>query len=323
MRPPPDTSVDPASWTLSDAVVAGAVAAVVSGGPSTLHALRTGSDPLEASLAAGTLLLRRERRPRRLLAAAAGVHATISMGWALVLAATLPTRRTTITGALAGVAIAGLDLGVVGRRHPRIRRLPVLPQLVDHVTFGAVVGSVLARRPRRPADVVAVRTVRAAPEQAFAFLADLRNHWLLEDGFVELSGLQGDAGDLPSGGRVRLTGPLGIRREARTRVLLAQPPTGALPGRLAGRADIGSGTTGRVSWEISAGDDGGSLVVLSAVAERASLLDRALLLLGRWWLQRTFDSALANLDRILGPSASGVHDRNRPLSPFRSGRAAG
>ncbi|WP_198588516.1 SRPBCC family protein [Geodermatophilus chilensis] len=294
--------------SLTNAVLAGGVAAVVSGLPSTLSAVRIGGDPLEASLAAGTVLLRDEQRASRLLPAAALVHAGMSLGWALVLAATLPARRTMLaaglSGGLAGAAIAALDLGLVGRRLPRIRRLPVLPQLADHVAYGAVVGSVLAARAGRAGEVVAVRSVGTAPERVFEFLADLRNHWLLEDRFVELRGLDGDEGSGPRGGRVRLTGPLGISREARTRVLSARPPTATRPGRLAGRADIGRRTTGRVAWEIAVGKDGGSRVTLRAAAERASLLDRTLLLLGRWWLQHTFDRALANLDRILEPAPS-------------------
>ena len=288
----------------TDAVLAGSVAAALSGLPSTLHALCTGGDPLEASLAAGTVLLRSEQRASGLLPAAALVHAGMSLGWAVVLAATLPARRTVLAGGLAGAAIAVLDLGVGGRRLPRIRTLPVLPQLADHVAYGAVVGAVLAARAGHAGEVVAVRSVGATPERVFGFLADLRNHWLLEDRFVALGGLDDDEGGGPRGGRVRLTGPLGLSREARTRVLSARPPTAVRPGRLAGRADIGRSTTGRVAWEIAAGQDGGSLVTLRAVAERASLLDRTLLLLGRRWLQRTFDRALANLDRILDPAAA-------------------
>ncbi len=131
-----------------DGLVAGAVAAVVSGAPSTLHALATRSSPLEATLAAGTLLLPRERRALPLVLAATPVHVALSLGWALVLAALLPRRRTIAWATLAGLAIAALDLGVVGRRCPRIRALPQLPQWLDHVAYGATVGAVLSRRRR-------------------------------------------------------------------------------------------------------------------------------------------------------------------------------
>ena len=128
---------------LSEAVRAGLIAAIVSGAPSTLHALATGRDPLEATFAAGSILLPGETRHGRLLAAAVPVHLLISLGWALVLAATLPRRRTTLWGAAAGLGIAALDLGVVGRRFERIHALSVLPQIADHVAYGAVVGAVL------------------------------------------------------------------------------------------------------------------------------------------------------------------------------------
>ncbi|HEV2783783.1 MAG TPA: hypothetical protein VGX25_30725 [Actinophytocola sp.] len=124
-------------------VVAGTVAGVVSGAPSTVHALVTGGDPFAATAAAGSLVLRTERRPR-LIAAAVGVHFAVSIGWGVVLAAVLPRRHTTAWGAVAGLAIAALDLGLVGRRFPMIRALPVAPQVADHVLYGAVVGAVLA-----------------------------------------------------------------------------------------------------------------------------------------------------------------------------------
>ena len=294
--------------SVADALVAGAVAALLSGLPSTVHALRTGADPLEASRAAGTLVLGAEARSHRLLAAAALVHVSLSLGWALVLAATLPGRLTTAAGGLAGGVIAALDLGIGGRRFPRIRRLPLLPQVMDHIGYGALVGSVLARRSRRRhGDVVAVRALPAPPAEVFEFLADLHNHWRLDDRFVELSALEGDEDSRAVGGRVRLKGPFGISRDARTRVLSARPPAHDVPGRLAGRADIGTATTGRVSWEIAARDDGGSLVTLTAVAEHAAPFDRVLLVCGRWWLQRTFDHALLSLERILGPEDAGCH----------------
>jgi hypothetical protein len=132
--------------TLSDALAAGSVAAVVSGAPSTLHALLTSGRLLEPSLAAGTLLLPREKRATPLLLAAVPVHLALSLGWALVLTAVLPENRTTEFGALAGLGIAALDLGVIGRRYPRIRALPQAPQVADHIAYGATVGAVLRRR---------------------------------------------------------------------------------------------------------------------------------------------------------------------------------
>ena len=72
---------------LRDGLAAGSVAAVVSGAPSTLHALLTGGRPLEASLAAGTLVLPGERRALRLLPAAAAAPVALSLGWARALAA--------------------------------------------------------------------------------------------------------------------------------------------------------------------------------------------------------------------------------------------
>jgi hypothetical protein len=140
-----------ASDLLEDALVAGVAASVLSGVPSTSHAILAGIDPLEASLAAGTLLLPHEQRASRLLPAAIIAHGALSLGWALVLAAALPRRRTVAWAVLAGLGIAALDLGVVGRRFPRIRELALAPQVLDHVAYGATVGYVLSRRRgRRP-----------------------------------------------------------------------------------------------------------------------------------------------------------------------------
>jgi hypothetical protein len=129
-------------------IEAGLVAAVVSGAPSTLVALARGDDVLEGGRAAGTLLLPRERRTLPLLAAAVPVHLALSVGWALVLERALPAGREVAGGVAGGLAIAALDLGVIGRRLPEIRRLPQPRQWADHVAFGLAVGAVLARRRR-------------------------------------------------------------------------------------------------------------------------------------------------------------------------------
>ena len=134
----------------ADVLTAGCIAAVVSGVPSTAHAILTHQSPLDASLAAGTLLLGdEEQRASRLLPAAATAHIALSLGWALVLAALLPRRPP--RSPVAGLAIAALDLGVVGRRFPRIRALPLAPQIADHVAYALTVAAVLGRRRERSA----------------------------------------------------------------------------------------------------------------------------------------------------------------------------
>jgi hypothetical protein len=55
------------------------------------------------------------------------------------------TFREGISAGLIAGAVSGLPSG---RRVPRIRELPLVPQLVDHVAYGAVVGAVLGRRRR-------------------------------------------------------------------------------------------------------------------------------------------------------------------------------
>jgi hypothetical protein len=129
-----------------DALHAGLIAAAVSGAPSTAVALARGDDVLDGTRAVGTLLLPRETRTLPLLAAAVPVHVAISVGWAFALERVLPARNEPLTGALAGLAIAALDLGVIGRRLPRIRSLPQPRQWADHVAYGLTVGLVLAHR---------------------------------------------------------------------------------------------------------------------------------------------------------------------------------
>jgi hypothetical protein len=90
-----------------------------------------------------------ETDPLRLIAAGAGVHLVVSLGWGLVLSRVLPARAPVAAAAIAGLAIAGLDLGIIGRRFPRVAALSLGPQVADHVAFGVVAGAVVARRRAR------------------------------------------------------------------------------------------------------------------------------------------------------------------------------
>jgi len=126
---------------------AGAVAAVVSGIPSTAHALLTGRDVLAATKAAGTLVPGRRDRPG--VTAGLIAHVVVSAAWTGVLAAIARRHRLGAGGgAVAGLAIAALDLGIAARAYPAVRALPRGPQILDHLVFGAVTGALLDRPDR-------------------------------------------------------------------------------------------------------------------------------------------------------------------------------
>ena len=132
-----------------DVVLAWLAATVLSGIPSTLYAFATGGDLLEATRAAGAMLLPKETSTVRLFAAAAVVHPLVSAFWALVLAVTLPKRHVLLASVLASVAIALLDLLVIAPAFFRaVAALEFWPQLADHVAWGVCFGGVLALRGR-------------------------------------------------------------------------------------------------------------------------------------------------------------------------------
>jgi hypothetical protein len=124
-------------------VKAGLIGAAASGLPSTVVTLARRESLLDGARAAGAIVLPRETRTPVLLAAAVPVHLGLSLGWAVVLSR-LP-RRGPLTGLLGGLAIAALDLGVIGRRIPAIRALPQGRQWADHAAFGLSVGWMLRR----------------------------------------------------------------------------------------------------------------------------------------------------------------------------------
>ena len=126
-------------------VRAGAIAAVLSGLPSTVHTLVTGGDLTESTRAAGTILLADDAPRSRLLVAGVGAHVAISLGWGAALAPLVPSRHPVRWGVGAGLAVAALDLGVIGRRLARVRVLPLPPHVADHMVFGAVVALLVSR----------------------------------------------------------------------------------------------------------------------------------------------------------------------------------
>ena len=126
-------------------VKATAAGGALSGAPSTLLALARRDDVLGPSIAAGTLVPGRRDRPGLLAGLAA--HTAVSAVWAPLVAKAVGHRRhPVLAGAVAGLAIAALDLGIIAKRYPAVAALPQGPQWADHVAFGAVVGWVAAHR---------------------------------------------------------------------------------------------------------------------------------------------------------------------------------
>ncbi len=151
----------------------------------------------------------------------------------------------------------------------------------------------------RAPEIRAKQLVGASEGEVFDFLADLENHWLLADRFIEVLSLERGADGRALGGRVRMRGPLGVRRTAATRVLAAERPQ-----QMAGVAELGGETRASVTWTLTGSDDG-TQVRLEAAVERTGRLDRLLLLLGgRSWLELRFAGVLERLADIFASSSA-------------------
>ena len=130
-----------------DVIQAWLAASVLGGLPSTLYAIATGGDALEATRAAGAMLLPAGSALGGLVAAAALVHAAVSFFWAAILARLLPLRRVLPWSIVASAIIGLFDLRVVAPVFfPEVAALDFWPQLADHLMWGACLGAVLAWR---------------------------------------------------------------------------------------------------------------------------------------------------------------------------------
>lgn len=134
-------------------------------------------------------------------------------------------------------------------------------------------------------------------ETLFAFLADMTNHPLMTDRYLSLECVSND----PAEGRVTVSGPLGIRRTAKTEVTGARAPE-----CIAGTATAGPSTCARVAWRL-APDGEGSRVIVRVDLVRAGALDRLLLAAGgRWWLRRRLRGSLRRLEWAVNQAENGA-----------------
>ena len=137
---PDGTGTRPAAQRPTRVWAAALVAGVLSGVPSTVHAVVTRRDVLASTRAAGTLL----GRPS--IARGIVAHTAMSLLWTGIIAAVPPARRSVAAGGAAGLVIGAVDLTVARSRFPMIAALPSGPQMLDHAAFGALVAATLGRR---------------------------------------------------------------------------------------------------------------------------------------------------------------------------------
>jgi uncharacterized protein YndB with AHSA1/START domain len=157
-------------------------------------------------------------------------------------------------------------------------------------------------------EIRASRLVHARQKEVFEFLADLENHWRLADRFIDVVTLEREADGRAHGGRVRMRGPLGVRRTAATRVLAADPAQ-----QVVGVAEMGRRTRAFVRWKLNV-REGGTEVRLEATVDRIGGLDRLLLVLGgRAWLERRFRAVLVRLAEAF--RAEGGGSGGSPAAP--------
>ena len=132
-------------------LVAGGLAGLVGVIPSTVYLLVTGGDVFASVNALAAMVAGNELPVLRGVAVAAAVHFALSFFWASVLVAFLP-RRAPVFGALvASTIITFLDLKVIAPHYfAEAAALAFIPQLADHLAWGATVGAVLRVRRKSP-----------------------------------------------------------------------------------------------------------------------------------------------------------------------------
>jgi len=180
--------------------------------------------------------------------------------------------------------------------------------------------------------ISARRTVPVTPAAAFAFLSRPSNHHRLVTSRIRLLELDLTRDGELHGGLMRLRGPLGLRRRARTRLAETRRPV-----HLAGTARVGAGTHVRIRWDLQRAGDAATHVMLSARVLRAAPTERLLLTLGgRRWLRGLFVATLERLaselsdgkdlpgtaSRGAGPAPDGVTASSAPILAGADGRGA-
>lgn len=141
-----------------------------------------------------------------------------------------------------------------------------------------------------------MRTLRAegvvanTPDEVYAFLARLENHWRLNDEYLRMESVRSDR----RGATISVRGPGGLRRTALTEVTTARAPH-----RFGGTVTTSTRTRAGAWWTIEPNASGARVSLSAAIAPRG-IVDRILLALGgRWWLERRCARVVARLGTAL------------------------
>jgi hypothetical protein len=125
-----------------------AVASLLSGAPSVATALAGGSVrsaleyAIDATRAVGTL----SPSGRPGFVRGAVIHTAISVAAAELLGLTLPRERSIAWGAVGGLLLGVVNVGVIARLfYPAIAELALGPQIADNIAFGVVFAAVADR----------------------------------------------------------------------------------------------------------------------------------------------------------------------------------
>ena len=136
----------------------------------------------------------------------------------------------------------------------------------------------------------AARSISAPAERIFVYLERLEHQFELIGSRAERLATAG------ASMRVRLRGPVGIRRTVRASLTYARSPES-----IVGRAEAGRSSRATVRWSIQRSDVG-SWVQVIAHADALGPVDAMLVRLGgRRWLARSLELALETLEERMRP----------------------
>jgi hypothetical protein len=171
--------------------------------------------------------------------------------------------------------------------------------------------SLAPRGDRRPRALISSsRTIEARIDAVFAFLSDRHSHQRLTSAKLELLGMKG-IGDIGWQARMRIRGPLGLRRLAAAQTDIAEQPT-----LIEGTVRVGARTNVRVRWELYRIAREQTVVVLGASVRSLGAVDWVLLHIGgRRWVRNLFITTLELLASELEPSrVVELSRRRQPVS---------